>query len=103
MIWIFAILALSFLSASFFWLRGIWRNRRLDCFIGLLLLVFCCLNAQALDVTTSLLNDVGFCIMALGVATIVIGRHFGRCSPSAQTDSYGLLLMVVGFLLTTLL
>lgn len=103
MIWILAFMLGSFTAASSFWLRGIWRDRRSDCFIGLLLLAFSCLTARALDGSTFLLNYVGLCTMVLGTLTIILGRHFGRRSPSAQTDSYGLLLMVLGFFLALLL
>lgn len=79
-------LVASFAMTSFFWLRGIWRNRKSDCAFGLLLLGFSCLAALALD----LLNLVGGCIMALGAVTMLVGRVKKRMS-SNELASWGIL------------
>jgi hypothetical protein len=100
--WILALLAISFAAASFFWLRGIWRDRRLDCAIGLILLLFSCIYALGLSGTSDLLNLIGLCIMALGAATIVAGR-LGRSTPMQQVNTYSVLFILVGLFLALLL
>jgi hypothetical protein len=102
---ILATLVVSFAAASFFWLRGIWKNARSDCALGLLFLAFSCLAALALGGSTCLLNDVGLAIMALGVATVVVGRARRRTASNqaASWDALGSMFFMFGLFLLLLL
>ena len=102
MIWVIAVLAVSFALASFCWLLGIWRSDRLTSAVGLALLVFSCLFARGLSGTTDLLNDIGMCVMALGVATGVVGRR-RKVTPSKHTDVFSVLFVLLGLYLALLL
>jgi hypothetical protein len=96
--WILTSLGTLFAAASFFWLRGIWRNGWLDCAVGLLLLGIIFLAAQALG----LLNGVGLCIMAFGAATIIVGR-FRKQISIRDVDTYGTLFFLLGLFLVLML
>jgi len=102
MIWILAFTLGWFALTSFFWLRGIYRNNRTDQILGMVLLLSFGVTAILLDSTTYLLNDVGFCTIALGALTIVVGLAGKRIS-SAQVYSSGFLLAVFGLFLALLL
>jgi hypothetical protein len=97
MIWRAACALGWFAATSFFWLRGIRMNRRLDRVLGMFLLLPGVIGAYLLDSTAYLLNDVGACTIALGALTIVMGRS-GRLS-SAKLCSYGAFFAVIGLLL----
>jgi hypothetical protein len=102
MIWTYAFLALAIAAASFYWLRGVWKGCREDSVVGALFMAFCCLAARVLDGTTCLLNDVGLCIIGLGLLTIIIGR-LRRRAVARRMDLEGLVLMGLGTLLAVLL
>jgi hypothetical protein len=96
---ILAAFAVSFALASFFWLRGIWKNEKSD-LIAACLFLFCLFLMFAMGLGA--LNEAGLCIMVLGTATIVVGRA-GKRIPSNQTDACGAMLLLFGLFLSLLL
>ena len=102
MIWTLAFTLVCFALTSFFWLRGVYGNHQSDRILGMLLLLASCVSALLLDSTTNLLNNVGFCVMTLGVLTIIVGRAGMRLS-TAQACSTGFFLAVFGLFLALLL
>jgi hypothetical protein len=96
---VWTILIGSFVMTAFFWLRGIWKNRRADLIVGCLLLFF---SFSTCGMVLDLLNAVGVCLMALGALTIVVGRSGSRI---AARDVYtcGVAFLLLGSFLSLLL
>jgi len=80
---------------SFFWLRGVWRDRASDH----LNLMFA---AVALNCTTWPLNIAGIFVIILGVLTMLAGPLDKRMSFRRAAD-FGVGCILVGFLLAMLI